>query len=474
MSGMGSERQAVRRRLLTYYGDDFTGSTDVLEALFRAGLHTVLFLEPPQPELLNGKFADADCFGIAGVGRSLSPDEMERELRPLFATLKSVGAAVVHYKICSTLDSSPDTGNIGKAAEIGSDVFGTTHRGYIPLLVGVPYLRRYTVFGHHFAGAGDTVHRLDRHPTMSQHPVTPMAEADLRVHLSRQTKLRTSLFDLNALNGSPEDVSRRLDELVRAEQPDMVLFDVLDERRLETAGRLIWEEAASGEGVFVIGSSGVEYALGAVWKADGLVSADVSPARSVGVGAVERLLVVSGSCSPVTELQIRRALQVGYVGIRVPVEECADPELAEGMRSRLRQEALALLAAGRSVILYSAAGPQDESIGRMLEALAAQGLRAEDSSRLLGASLGALAKELIAQAGLPRVVIAGGDTSGYVARELGIYALECRAELEPGGPLCRAYSHEPAIDGLELVLKGGQVGSETFFEHVRLGHEMGH
>ena len=38
--------------LLSYYGDDFTGSTDALEFLTRAGIKTALFLEPPTPDQL--------------------------------------------------------------------------------------------------------------------------------------------------------------------------------------------------------------------------------------------------------------------------------------------------------------------------------------------------------------------------------------------------------------------------------------
>jgi len=53
-----------------------------------------------------------------------------------------------------------------------------------------------------------------------------------------------------------------------------------------------------------------------------------------------------------------------------------------------------------------------------------------------------------------------------VTRELGISALECQAVLDPGAPLCRAYADDPSLDGLELVLKGGQVGSVDFFEKV--------
>ncbi|MDQ0889025.1 uncharacterized protein YgbK (DUF1537 family) [Paenibacillus sp. V4I9] len=461
------EAQDQIKRLLCYYGDDFTGSTDVLEALFQAGLKTILFLEPPSPEMLREQFRDVDCYGVAGVGRSLSPGEMEKELRPLFTTMKMTGAVVVHYKICSTFDSSPDIGSIGKAMEIGRDVFGGR---YVPLLVGVPYLRRYTLFGNHFAAAGERIHRLDRHPTMSQHPVTPMVEADIRKHLQKQTKMQTSLFDILALEGPDVEVHGKLEQLIENERPDVVLFDVLDEPRLEKVGRSIWQEANDGEGLFVVGSSGVEYALNACWKADGILA----PAEQdvVAVESVDRLLVVSGSCSPVTDKQIQRALEAGFTGIRVPMNELIQPELAQEAQLRLQQEARSVLESGRSVVLYTASGPQDQTIALIRETLAAQGLKAEDSGRLLGKALGMLTRELVVETGLSRILIAGGDTSGYITRELGIYALACKAALEPGGPLCRAYSTEAQFDGLELVLKGGQVGGENFFEKVRVGTSL--
>jgi uncharacterized protein YgbK (DUF1537 family) len=476
-------------RLLCYYGDDFTGSTDVLESLYRAGIRTALFLEPPSEALLKEeRFSGLDAFGIAGIGRSLSPDEAEAELRPIFEKLKQAGAAIVHYKICSTFDSSPAIGNIGKAAEIGRSVFGNH---YIPLVVGVPYLGRYTLFGHHFARAGEEIHRLDRHPTMSRHPVTPMKEADLRRHLAAQSDLKISLMDILALDGAWREVRESLGRLVESEQPDMVLFDVLDEERLEKAGRLIWEAASGQDSLFVIGSSGIEYALSACWRAAGrlmegqthgllqehqqdqLRGQRLEPQKEqekyASVAAVEQLLVVSGSCSPVTEAQIAHALQAGFVGIAIPASELINPQQAEHSRSRMLEEAKAHLRKGKSILLYSAAGGNDPAIAVFRGALAAHGYDAEDSSRLLGGILGSLARELIKEAGLKRIVIAGGDTSGYVTRELGIYALECVAALAPGAPLCRVASVDPALDGLELALKGGQVGETDFFSSVKQG-----
>ncbi|THF79862.1 four-carbon acid sugar kinase family protein [Cohnella fermenti] len=506
MRNRNEEGGRAKRPLIGYYGDDFTGSTDVLEALFRQGLRTLLFLEAPdearlagfgRKSVLNrGRGGDGidggngldglsrsdelngleglDAFGIAGVGRSLSPEEMERELPPIFERLKQAGPAIIHYKICSTFDSSPDIGSIGKAAELGWASFGG---GYIPVIAGVPYLGRYTVFGHHFAAAPDgEVHRLDRHPTMSRHPVTPMDESDLRKHLERQTSLKSSLLDIVALDGGPSVADARLERILSEENPDLLLIDVLDERRLAVAGQLLLREAGQREdGLFVIGSSGVEYALGAAWQASGELPTTFSGSASATsrrtAKPVDRLLVVSGSCSPATAKQIAEAEEDGFAAIRVPALELIRPERAEEARARLLAEAEALLETGRSVILYSASGPDDPGIGSLRQALAEQGRRPEESSRLLGAELGGLARALAASAGLTRILIAGGDTSGYVARALGIYALECVQALAPGAPLCRAYSDDDGLDGLELVLKGGQVGGERFFDLVKRGGE---
>src|SRR5207302_9684992 len=92
--------------LLAFYGDDFTGSTDALEFLTRAGARTALFIEPPTPEKL-AHYSNLQAIGVAGMTRAMAPDVMEAELRPAFCALRSLGAPHVHYKICSTFDLSP-------------------------------------------------------------------------------------------------------------------------------------------------------------------------------------------------------------------------------------------------------------------------------------------------------------------------------------------------------------------------------
>ncbi len=416
--------------LLSWYGDDFTGSTDSMEALTLAGARAVLFLDPPSPEILRERFPHARALGVAGRSRTMTPEEMDRALPGAFERLRALGAGIFHYKICSTFDSSPRVGSIGRAIEIGRRVFGGAT---VPLLVGAPVLRRYTLFGNLFATFDGVTHRIDRHPTMSRHPVTPMDEGDLRIHLGRQTALRIGLFDILALAAEPAAVSARYREALAA-KPDVLLFDVLDDARMETAGRLIWESRPP----FVAGSSGVEYALGAHWKSAGLAPGrwEASPP-----GPADRALVVSGSCSPVTERQIGWALENGFEG--VPLEGDAS-----------RRRAAAALGKGRSVVLYSARGKATED--------------AREAGGRIGEELGGIAADLLEETGVRRVVVAGGDTSGAVGRRLGIEALEMTVPIAPGSPLCRAWGRGPA-DGLEIAMKGGQVGKPDYFGAVLRG-----
>ena len=160
-----------------------------MEALASNGVPTVLFMNIPDDRLLS-RFSDCQAIGIAGTSRSETPEWMDKNLGPIFTWLKSLGADICHYKVCSTFDSSPMIGNIGKAVEIGKSIF---NQAYVPLVVGAPQLKRYTAFGNLFAAYQGKTYRIDRHPVMSRHPVTPMQEADLRFHLANQTKLPHSV-----------------------------------------------------------------------------------------------------------------------------------------------------------------------------------------------------------------------------------------------------------------------------------------
>lgn len=419
--------------LYAYYGDDFTGSTDVLEQLAEGGVPAVLFLRVPD-EALRARFADVRAIGVAGDSRSRSPEWMEAHLPAAYGVLGE--APIVHYKTCSTFDSSPTVGSIGRAMDIGLRRFP----GRAAIAVGAPHLRRYVAFGNLFAAAGDTVYRIDRHPTMSRHPVTPMHEADLIRHLAAQSDARIALVSLEMLR------SGQAGSAFDSADADTVLFDGVSMDDLAATGGVLLERAVR----FAVGSSGVTRAMVLAWRAAGLI--DQAP-QTVRTSEVDRLLVVSGSCSPVTARQIARAPASGFATVSADVPALLEGSSAEA--SRLADAALAGLAQGSRAVIHSAEGPLDAA--------------APAAGEKLGEALGRISLDVVRRAGLKRLLFAGGDTSSHGVAQLGIDALTWAAPIEPGAPLVRAHAADPAIDGLELVLKGGQMGGEDFFETVRKG-----
>jgi uncharacterized protein YgbK (DUF1537 family) len=96
-------------------------------------------------------------------------------------------------------------------------------------------------------------------------------------------------------------------------------------------------------------------------------------------------------------------------------------------------------------------------------------LTRQEAARNVGGALAEVMRQLLERVELSRVVVAGGDSSGEVASTLGIDALSVAAGLAPGAPLCRAWSSSARRDGLEIVLKGGQIGGADFLGTVGTG-----
>jgi uncharacterized protein YgbK (DUF1537 family) len=383
---------------------------------------------------------------------------METELPPIFARLRELPAPLFHLKVCSTFDSSPEIGSIGRTIEIGQRIFASP---VVPLVVGAPILNRFCLFGNLFARSGpeSEVYRLDRHPTMSRHPVTPMPESDLRLHLAQQTSRRIGLVDVLQLSQPDAAIEERLKSLA-ASGDEIVLFDTLTAEHLAAIGRALWKRANQDRPLFVVGSSGVEYALTAFWQACGLLP----PSPAFSAAPADRLVVVSGSCSPVTARQIEWGLAHGFADVPLDTTRLSGEEALQTVIAETVHTALAAWGRGENIIVHTCRGPEDPRL-----AISRQGASSCGSGALLGKTLGHILAALIAETGVRRAVVAGGDTSGYVARELGIEALETQMPVAPGSPLCRVYAPGTPLDGMEMLFKGGQVGRVDLFGSVLKG-----
>ena len=451
---------------LAFYGDDFTGSTDALEVLAFAGLRCALFLHVPDTATLR-ELGPFDAIGIAGDSRGMSPAEMDAALPAVLAAMARLPTPLLHYKVCSTFDSSPAIGSIGRVMDLARAACGD---GAIPIVAGTPALGRYCLFGNLFARSGPDgrVHRLDRHPVMSAHPVTPMHEADLARHLAAQTAQPIAMFTWPTLDAGGEAADRELARLA-ADATGAILFDAATPAHLTEVGRLLENLARErGQPLFCVGSSGLEYALTQWWRERGASRAGIAATPDVeSFDAVPQLLAVSGSASPLSALQIDAALAAGFTDLPVDAAALVADSGWQDSVAALAEQTIATLRQGRSAMLHTARGPQDPRIAAMLDAQVGRGASREQArhvgGRLLGQRLGEVVDVVLRAVPLHRLVLSGGDTSSQITQRLAPDALLIAARLAPGAPLCRVSSRQPHLRELQIALKGGQMGGADYF-----------
>lgn len=431
---------------LAWYGDDFTGASDTLATLAEAGLKALLFLDVPTAAQLR-EAGPLDAIGIAGAARSMAPEEMRAALAPVAAFFAGCGAPVLHYKCCSTFDSAPQAGSIGHAVQTLVAALGDR-----PALIvgGQPSLGRYCAFGQLFATAeeGGPVHRIDRHPTMSRHPVTPMAEADLRLHLGKQGLAPIASLDLRDYEQDAQQLDATLQAMLSLrgnDAPRAVLMDAVTDSQLPTIGRLLWQCAQSAPQLCV-GASSVALALLDHWGVSRRLHPDqISPAKGP-------VLVLSGSMSPLSARQINAAHSYERLALDATHLASGDAAYSDGAVAQIG----AILRSGRHVLAHTS-GSAGQFGGEGLTSAA---------SRKLALACGRLLRRVLESVSVSRLGVAGGDTSSLALQTLAPTAMEWLARPAAGIALCRLHAKPAWLDGMEIMLKGGQMGSDDLFEKL--------
>lgn len=393
-----------------FIADDFTGASDTLATLSRAGLRARLFRDMPPPEALT----NLDAWGIATNARALGREAVAELGRRLGRLIAAQTPDFLHLKVCSTFDSSAEIGNFAVLAKALSDETGIRD---IAVIGGQPSLGRYAAFGTLFArGPDDRIHRIDRHPVMASHPVTPMHEADMLRHLETLGLHGLTLVSRGQNGGSfPR------------------YYDALDQSDVEAAGRDI---LAGGGRRLVIGASSVAEG----WIAAKGATAPAAPAAPPHLTGP--ILAFAGSRSPVSTVQIAEAK--GYARLPInPMTMITGGEALSVIGSWARER----LARGESCILF----------------LTADHSGTINPAALAEASAGFVA-ELVGSCRLGGLVVAGGDTSSAIVSRLEPQWLDYAGTLCPGVPILHS---KIAVGDLPLALKGGQMGPIDFFDRAR-------
>ncbi len=413
-----------------WYGDDFTGATDTLATIARRGHRAFLFLRVPEERHLS-EVNDLDAIGIAGAARTMNQVEMQAELAPVGAFFRKVGVRVLHYKCCSTFDSAIERGNLAAAVTVLRDHVENTTTAIIG---GQPSLGRYCAFSNLFAtfGAKGEAFRLDRHPTMSRHPATPMNEADLAKHIVSLGLPDVASVHWPLIDQGVEALSSEWERL--AGSASAVLFDALTPYHIATIGQLC-RAVSRRQSLLIVGASSVAQAF---FEETGAAAARPS------VSADGPVLAFVGSLSPMTRRQVAAAQS--YRRIHVDPESLTTSEAA---REQIIRQAVEGLSQGLNVMLSTA--PET-------------GEAPKSSMDNLADCSAALVDGVLKRHRVRRLAVAGGDTSSKIVGQLGFWGLGYHGQISNGVAVSLARSDDRDRDNMLVMLKGGQMGHEQLFE----------
>jgi len=409
--------------LLGIIADDFTGATDIAGMLVKGGMRTLQTIGVPSGEAIP---ADVDAVVVALKTRSIAASDAVAQSLDALRALEAAGCRRFFFKYCSTFDST-DQGNIGPVGDALLDALGARQAIYCPAF---PENGRTIFFGHLFVG---DILLSDSH--MRHHPLTPMTDASLVRVLARQTPHKVGLVPLKQVQSGSATLRAALDKL-GADGVRHVVVDAVADTDLGIIGEAV------GDDLLVSGGSGVALGLPAAYRRRGLL------VHRSGVDALPKVggasAVLAGSCSAATLNQIEQ-----FKGAHMALDTDA---ICRGEPVSDKALAWAKDKLGNGPILLSASDKPDA-----VKALQAR-YGVEKSSQAIEKTMASLAKGLVA-AGVGRLVVAGGETSGAVVGALDVSALRIGPEIDPGVPWTASVGAKPLL----LALKSGNFGAPDFF-----------
>ncbi|WP_336755586.1 3-oxo-tetronate kinase [Pantoea sp. USHLN298] len=408
--------------------DDFTGATDIASFLTQNGLSTIQFNGIPDSE----QAAEAQAIVISLKSRSCPADQAVAQSLAALGWLQQQGCERFYFKYCSTFDSTAQ-GNIGPVTDALLAALGETQTVICPAL---PVNGRTVYQGHLFVGD-----QLLSDSGMRHHPVTPMRDSNLLRLMTAQATGKAGLISAAQVDQGAESVRQALDQL--AEQGvNYVVIDTLNEQHLLTQGEALCDRR------LVTGGSGLAIGLARQWATAG---ADAAAAEQAGRPQGDRAVVISGSCSQMTNLQVAAYRQLAPAQ-EVQIERCLQD--ADGYAQQLCDWVEANSHQALAPLLFATADAQQ------LQAIQQQH-GARRSSEAVEQLFAAVTREL-KRRGWQRFIVAGGETSGVVAQSLGVTAFHIGPTISPGVPWVRDI-HQP----LSLALKSGNFGDEHFFRRAQ-------
>lgn len=410
--------------ILGCIADDSTGATDLANNLVRAGMRVIQTIGVPADPLDE----EVDAVVVALKTRTCPVAEAVATSLSALEWLRKQGARQIYFKYCSTFDSTP-RGNIGPVCDALMKALGADFTIACPAF---PENKRVVFKGYLFAG--DV---LLNESSMRNHPLTPMTDPNIVRVLQSQTKRKVGLIDYQVVSQGVEAIERQVAAL-RSAGVDIAIVDIISDAdfyRLAPALRNL---------ALVTGGSGMAIALPGSW---GVKFNARASQLSLATG---HAAIVSGSCSTATRGQVSEFVRTGGAALAIdPIAAADGKDVVGGALAWARERV-----ARGPVLIYSTAVPEAVS------AVQSQ-MGVDVAGALVERVLGEIARGLV-DAGVRKLVIAGGETSNAVLQKLGVERLRIGPQIDPGVPWCTAFARAVG-EPLHLTLKSGNFGTPDFF-----------
>jgi 3-dehydrotetronate 4-kinase len=408
--------------------DDYTGASDLANTLTRCGLRTVQTIGVPPNDLA---LPEVDAVVVSLKSRSIEADLAVARSREAEKWLRGRGAGHVLFKICSTFDST-DAGNIGPVMDALRADCGET---IVLVTPAFPETGRTVYQGNLFVGSVP----LNESP-LKDHPLNPMHDSNLVRVLARQSRTKIGLVELALLTRGPEAVRARLADLA-AKGIGAAIIDAVFDLDLETIGTVALDHRLS------VGASGIGLGLARALVASCKVGAS-GPNAAAGAAVGGPAACLAGSCSQATLQQIANAEKA------MPVLHLDPDRVVTGTDEARRAMAWAVERLGSGPILIASSSTPDE-----VAALQSRHGR-NAAGHAIEQAMADIAEGLV-KAGVRRLVVAGGETSGAVVDRLRIPGFLVGEEIAAGVPVLRAVGARSG--DMLLALKSGNFGGPEFF-----------
>lgn len=413
--------------------DDYTGASDLANMLTRCGLRTVQTIGVPDDALA---LPDVDAVVVSLKSRSIEASKAVARSREADKWLRARGASHVLFKICSTFDST-DAGNIGPVMDALRVDSGDT---IVLVTPAFPGTGRTVYQGNLFVGSVP----LNESP-LKDHPLNPMHDSNLVRVLARQSKSTVGLVDLATVATGIDAIRAKLADLAK-QGINAAIIDAVFDPELEIIGQVALDHRLS------VGASGMGLGLARGLISSGKVKAAATSSAQNAIGGPVACL--AGSCSQATLAQITQAgksMPVLHLDVEKIVTGGGEDERALGWARDHLSEG--------PVLIASSSTPE--------QVVALQSKHGRDAAgHAIEQAIAAISEGLVA-AGVRRLVVAGGETSGAVVDCLGIPAFLVGPEIAPGVPVLRCVGWSKG--DASLVLKSGNFGGPDFFnDAIRL------